>query len=807
MKSPLLVLARMTQGGFLFLFGAYCLLAYLPFTYHQIHEGNLLPWLNEFGRLAGFGWLALAASLWWIGGEAKITRVVAMVTALLGIAILLRPLSVQLKTPAVGLAWCLAAFAVLALIGWLDWRVAVEWPEMMAGSGRLFEASLVSAVLLTGAYAVEAAWRASGDHALAAIFSLDAHLVFFMGVFALLALGRSIAGVLRSSVAAEFWITGAIAALFAQFLFARMMFPVVSFEGMAASLVALFSAAACVLFWTGICARLMAAGESAGDGVGLFFLPLTFWMRDAAVAWVALGAVLAAGCALCAAASAMDWNYLGQKTTAIAFWMITFAVAHRIFAGARERATRDRTAALLLIAVAVLGGHRALNAEQSKIQASLGGDLGRYAGFNASYKVLYDWLAPREGDGDYYRLLAANTNLPRQLKIEPVEVRLSDHLTGAGGARPHIFVFVVDSLRRDYLAPFNSKVNFTPNVAALAAESILFENAYTRYAGTGLSEPSIWSGAMLPHKQYVTPFHPMDSLEKLLDACGYQKFITVDTILGTLLESSTRTTELDQGKLTMSLDLADTVRELETKLAARKPADGPVFAYSQPQNLHISVINRANRSVIDGRSYPGFDAPYASRVKHVDAAIGEFVRFLKDQGLYENSIVILAADHGDSLGEDGRWGHAYTLVPEVMRIPLIVHIPAALANANVFDAKGVAFLTDIAPSLYQLLGQGPIRREEVYGKSLFAADGTALAAEQRDDWLMVASYAPIYGILHRGREIYVSDGVQYREFLYDLAGGGSRAMTLPATTRRNYQDLIRRDIQALRTYYRIDGHE
>jgi hypothetical protein len=142
-----------------------------------------------------------------------------------------------------------------------------------------------------------------------------------------------------------------------------------------------------------------------------------------------------------------------------------------------------------------------------------------------------------------------------------------------------------------------------------------------------------------------------------------------------------------------------------------------------------------------------------------------------------------------------------------MRIPLIVHIPAPLANANVFDAKGVAFLTDIAPSLYQLLGQGPIRKEEVYGKSLFAADAAGLAAEQREDWLMVASYAPIYGILHRGRELYVSDGVQYREFLYDLSGGGSRSMTLPATTRRNYQDLIRRDIQALRTYYRIDGHE
>ena len=807
MKAAALVAARLLQGPFIFLFGAYCLLAYLPFTYHQIHEGNLLPWLNQFGRLAGIGWLALASSVWWTLREARMSRIVAALAALAGIVLIVRPLSVQLKAPALGLAWCLAAFAVLALIAWLDWRVPVQWPPEMGGTASLFLASLVCAILLTAAYAVEAAWRQSGDHALAAIFSLDAHLLLFMGLFALLALARSVAAILPRPAAVEFWITSAVAALFLQFVFSRMMFPVVSFDGTTASLVALFCSAACVLFWTGICARLVAAGESANDGVSLFFLPLTFWMRRAALSWIALGIVLVAGCALCAAASAMDWNYLGQKTTAIAFWMITFAVAYRIFARDREPAPRDRTMVLLLIAVAVLGGHRALNAEQSKLQASLGGDLGRYAGFNASYKVLYDWLAPREGDAGYYRLLAANTNLPRELKIAPVDVRLSDHLTGAGGSRPNIFVFVVDSLRRDYLAPFNSKVTFTPNVAALAADSIVFENAFTRYAGTGLSEPSIWSGALLPHKQYVTPFHPMDSLEKLLDACGYQRFITVDTILGTLLESSPKTTELDQGKLTMSLDLADTVRELETKLAARKPADGPVFAYSQPQNLHISVLNRANRSVIDGQSYPGFDAPYASRVKHVDHAIGEFVSFLKSKGWYENSIVILTADHGDSLGEDGRWGHAYTLVPEVMRIPLIVHVPPALVSANVYDPKGVAFLTDIAPSLYQLLGQGPIRNEAIYGKPLFAADRESLAAAQRDDWLMVASYAPIYGILHLGRELYVSDGVQYREFLYDLSGGGSRSMALGGTTRKTYQDLIRRDIQALRAYYRIDGHE
>ena len=814
MNGAVTVGVRAAQGAFLFLFGAYCLLAYLPFTYHQIHEGNLLPWLNEFGRLAWVGWFAVGGLAWWSLRASRIA--IAAVAVIAGLVVFVWPLSSELKTPAIGLVWCLVAFGWMAWSGYSDWHTEFEWPEQTAASGRLFVASLITAVVLTSAYAVEALWRISGSRdgqAVATVFSLDAHLLFFMGLFAVLALTRSVAGVLRRPAVAEFCMMAAVAALFGQFVLSRMMFPVVSFEGILAGLVALFCSVAGVVFWSGICARVRAEGFAAEDGVGLFFLPLTFFVRGTALGWGVLALFVAGGCALCVAAAGMDWNYLAQKTAAILVWTGTFAVVYRIVNGRRlkdgggqdwlphsDRQT-DWTVALLLVAIGVLGAHRMLGANAPKA------DLGRYAGYNASYKVLYDWLAPREGDGDYYRLLAANTNLPRDRKLEPVEVRLSDHLTGSDGARPNIFLFVVDSLRRDYLEPFNPKVTFTPGVASFARESVVFENAFTRYAGTGLSEPSIWSGALLPHKQYVTPFHPMDSLEKLLDACGYQRFITVDTILGSLLTPGPKTTELDQGTLTMDLDLAQTVRELEAKLKNRTAADGPVFAYTQPQNLHISVINRANRSVPGGESYPGFNAPYASRVKHVDAAFGEFIGFLKSNGWYDNSVVILAADHGDSLGEDGRWGHAYTLVPEVMRIPLIVHVPAALKASSAFDAHDVAFLTDIAPSLYQLLGQGPVRKEEVYGKSLFASDAASLAAERRDDWLMVASYAPIYGILHRGRELYVSDGVQYREFLYDLSGGGSRAMELGATTRRNYQDLIRRDIQTLRTYYRMDSHE
>ena len=804
---------RLFQCVFLCIMATYCLLAYLPFTYQQIIQGNLLPWLGVFGRFQPI--------LWWIltvvgrtprsAADAPVGLVRSLAGSgsiwlsahvLAGVWLIAQPLTDQLHSPAAALGWSLAAFASLAWTGWLDWRAVrgeMNWPQLSTSGDRLFLTSLGSAVLLTAAYAVAAAWRMPGAHALLAIFSLDAHLFIFMGMFAVLALGRTISEVTRRPARTEFWFVAAVAGFGVEFMLAHTIFPVVSFDGAKAEAVAVWAAASIVLFWSGVCARLRVAGGSAEDGLDLFLLPLTFWAKGSSrvSTSVVLVLAIAAGCSLSVAAAAMDWNYLMQKVSATMVWLIAFALLYAIAA----RVPRTRMAAFMLTAIAILGVHRVLMAREPEVDSA----LRQYASYNASYKVVYDWMAPTEASGDYYRFLAANTNLSRERALAPVEVLLRDQLEPGAGPRPNIFIFVLDSLRRDYLSPYNPAVTFTPAIESFGKESLVFDRAFARYAGTGLSEPSIWSGAMLPHKQYVLPFHPMNSLEKLLDAGGYRRFISMDTILAALLTHDARTTELDEGRMTMDFDLAHTVQELTAKLS-NSPAE-PVFSYTQPQNLHISVINRAARSVPAGESYPGFDAPYASRLRRNDAAFGQFIAFLKERGLYENSIVILTADHGDSLGEGGRWGHAYTLVPEVLRIPLIVHVPEKLRSAYVSDVKDVAFLTDIAPSLYQLLGQGPTNKSELFGKPLFAPDAAALASYRRDSWLVAASYAPVYGILKNGRELYVSDAVQYRESLYDIAGASAVELTVGPTAKRAYQDSIRRHVRAIGNFYRIETTE
>jgi len=375
-------------------------------------------------------------------------------------------------------------------------------------------------------------------------------------------------------------------------------------------------------------------------------------------------------------------------------------------------------------------------------------------------------------------------------------------LTPGRGERPDIHIFTIDSLRRDYLSPHNAAVDFTPAIGSFAAEAVVFRNAFSRYGATGLSEPSIWTGGMLLHKQYTKPYHPMNTLQKLMEAEGYELHITNDTILASVVRPSASVKEIHspEGR---SFPLCQSLETIQNVLAAR-PDDGPpILTYAQPQDIHISVINREGRDVPGGGSYEGFFAPYAARVRRMDRCFGEFIGFLKERGLYDRSIVVLTSDHGDSLGEEGRWGHAYTVFEEVLAVPLIVHLPEGMREAVTWDENDIAFTSDITPSLYYLFGQRPILYESVLGRPLFTETAQEAKSYLRDDYLVASSYGAVYGILRdNGRRLFIADAVNFRDYYFDLGGeGGAKALAITPRVRAEFYGRIRDEVMEIHRFY------
>jgi arylsulfatase A-like enzyme len=356
--------------------------------------------------------------------------------------------------------------------------------------------------------------------------------------------------------------------------------------------------------------------------------------------------------------------------------------------------------------------------------------------------------------------------------------------------RPDIYLLIVDSLCRDYVGPYNASVTFTPELARLARDSFVFDRAYTRYAGTSLAVASIWAGGMVPHALEQPAFASRNTLLKLLDANNYLRMMPVDHLIHDLVPSDHNAVQLERGEATMDIDVCATMTDLEKQVEQADPSR-PVFFYALPQDVHIAIASR--REVPDGESYPGFFAPVASSVRKIDTCIGTFVDFLKRTNRYDRSIVIVTSDHGDSLGEEGRWGHAYFLVPEVMRVPLIVHVPPALASGMSVDLSAVTFSSDLVPSLYALMGYAMSAPADFMGRSAFGPPDADFRWRRREPFLVASSYGAVYGLLRQnGTSLYAVDAVEGRDNAFDLAddGVGKRIEITPALT-TDARDLIR----------------
>jgi hypothetical protein len=136
---------------------------------------------------------------------------------------------------------------------------------------------------------------------------------------------------------------------------------------------------------------------------------------------------------------------------------------------------------------------------------------------------------------------------------------------------------------------------------------------------------------------------------------------------------------------------------------------------------------------------------------------------------------------------------------------LIVHVPLALKSELTTDLARVAFLTDIAPTMYALLGHEVRNLGPLFGSPLFVPANGELPSRRRDSFLLVSSYGPTYALLRRnGRALYVSDVAAGREFAFDLSRTRlGEDVNVSENLRRTNQQLIRERVAAVNALYGI----
>jgi arylsulfatase A-like enzyme len=95
-------------------------------------------------------------------------------------------------------------------------------------------------------------------------------------------------------------------------------------------------------------------------------------------------------------------------------------------------------------------------------------------------------------------------------------------------------------------------------------------------------------------------------------------------------------------------------------------------------------------------------AHYAASTNQIDVEIGRIITTLKEQGLWENTVVIFTSDHGDYLGDHGFIGKGI-YYEAAIHVPLIVRVPGVAAGVY----EGLVELTDITATLLAFAGTKP----------------------------------------------------------------------------------------------------
>lgn len=292
---------------------------------------------------------------------------------------------------------------------------------------------------------------------------------------------------------------------------------------------------------------------------------------------------------------------------------------------------------------------------------------------------------------------------------------------------PDIVLIVVDTLRADHLGCYGCDRNTTRNIDKFAREAILFRNAIS---------PAPWtlpSVATILTSQYPCVLGVRDKLMKidnrfpllpeLLKQHDYQTHGIISHVALSAHLGFGRGYDIYDEDCSLGHEGVSSP-EITRKAISflRKKHEKPFFLfvhYFDPHynyilhrryNYYPSYIGRVKsgqpiyelwhmRFGLSRDDINYLVSLYDSEIAFTDEHIGKLLDELKKQGLYDNSIIIITADHGEEFMERGWIGHTITVHQELILVPLIMKFPGR--RARVIDSP--VGLIDITPTIYNYL--------------------------------------------------------------------------------------------------------
>lgn len=282
----------------------------------------------------------------------------------------------------------------------------------------------------------------------------------------------------------------------------------------------------------------------------------------------------------------------------------------------------------------------------------------------------------------------------------------------------NVILISIDTCRADYLGCYGFGRGTTPNIDAVARQSVLFENVVVPAPLTLPAHCSMLTGTIPPYHgaHDNLDYRLGDTNVTIAEILKEQGFVTGAVISTFVLDS--------QFGLKQGFDSYNDTFEAEYAVGTvseRKGGEASRFAmewleqhkgerfffflhYYDPHTEYIPPEPFASRFAED---------LYAGEIAYTDYCIGQVVQKLRDLGLFDSSLLIITGDHGEMLGEHGEQDHGYFIYQSAIKVPLLFKLPGQRRGKVV---KDLVALVDIVPTVCSLVGIEPTA--QMQGKDL-----------------------------------------------------------------------------------------
>jgi arylsulfatase A-like enzyme len=314
-----------------------------------------------------------------------------------------------------------------------------------------------------------------------------------------------------------------------------------------------------------------------------------------------------------------------------------------------------------------------------------------------------------------------------ELRLERDPIR--ETAPGALAKRPGVLIYLVDTLRADRLGIYGHSAPTSPRLDALAAEALVFEDAWGQASWTRPATASILTG-LHPSRHGAdredTALAPEQlTLAERLGAAGYRTgaFVANHLVGGRfgfdqgfdtwnggdrglygaparqLGERALQWLDAGQGPFLLYVHTMEPHSPYDPPAEAMAPFELPDYEGDRDTR---ALLRLGQLGELSPEGLRFLEARYAGEIRANDDAFGQLLDGLASRGLLDSTVVVFISDHGEELLDHGGTEHAKTLYQELVRIPLLIRLPGGERRSGRI-AEPVQQI-DLLPSLLALAG-------------------------------------------------------------------------------------------------------